>query len=616
MFTILVVEDDAMTANHVQELLTANGHHVCDLAASSEDAIDKAIRLKPDMILMDIDLQGDTDGIEAAQQIRKHLDIPIVFLTGYYDKTLVERAKNINPLAYLVKPLHEGAILATLEVAIYKQELQEKLRTANEDLERQVKFRTHELIESNESLQNEIKERKSLEKSVRKSKTMLRALLDASVDPALLIDTDGAIISLNEAMVRRIGRTMPELVGQNIYKIGDGKAAKVRKKAYAKAIRKKRLVRFEDQADSGAVYDTTVYPVFDDDDNVIHLAIYGRDITEQYKAESMLRMQLELERLIATLSARFINLPPRTVDRSISNAIKDIGQFLDAIYGFGFLFDADSSKFEQKYSWRRRGIKQTGQFQKLFSAEDRPWLIEQLSECNPLLITDIDDLPEQATFERKYMAEEGVETMMFVPLVYRRSLFGFICFEGRELPMPWTPEIINLLQLVCEIFVSSILRRQNDIELRSREEELSTKTNNLSEVNTAMQVLIDKREKDKDELEERILYNINQLVLPFLKKLQKCHLNTTQRTYADIMETNLADIISPLSPRLGSNYFSLTPKEIQIANLIKQGKSSKDIAEMSGMSRRTVEVHRNNIRKKLGLKHKKANLRTHLLSMN
>ena len=158
--------------------------------------------------------------------------------------------------------------------------------------------------------------------------------------------------------------------------------------------------------------------------------------------------------------------------------------------------------------------------------------------------------------------------------------------------------------------------KQTEQKLRKRENELEIKTENLNEMNSALKVLLKTRDEDKIELEERVLYNVKELIEPYLSKLKRSGLKERQKVLIEILESNLNDIISPFSRRMTSTFLRLTPKELQIANLIKQGKTSKDIAVLMGISSRTVETHRKNLRDKIGIGNKKANLRTHLLSIH
>ncbi|MBN2282448.1 MAG: PAS domain-containing protein, partial [Deltaproteobacteria bacterium] len=153
-------------------------------------------------------------------------------------------------------------------------------------------------------------------------------------------------------------------------------------------------------------------------------------------------------------------------------------------------------------------------------------------------------------------------------------------------------------------------------ELRRKERELELKSLNLEEANTAMKVLLKRREQDKEELEERMLSNVKELVMPNIEKLRNAHLNERQQVYLDILESNLRDIVSPFLRKLSSQYMNLTPTEIQVASLVREGRTTKDISEILNVSDRAVEFHRNNIRMKLGLKNKKTNLRSYLLSLN
>jgi PAS domain S-box-containing protein len=158
-------------------------------------------------------------------------------------------------------------------------------------------------------------------------------------------------------------------------------------------------------------------------------------------------------------------------------------------------------------------------------------------------------------------------------------------------------------------------RKQAEQNLLQKEEELKLESLHLEEANTALKVLLKRGEQDKNELEEKVLSNIKELALPYLEKLKLGNLDEKQGAYVEILESNLNDIISPFLKKLSSQYLNLTPTEIQVANLIREGKSTKEIAEFLNISERAIEFHRNNIRDKLGLKKSKTNLRSYLLTL-
>lgn len=118
----MIVEDEVAVALELEECLTHEGYEVAGVARSGEEAVDMARGFRPDLILMDIVLKGEMDGVDAAGKIRNEFDIPVVFLTGHSQGELIERAKSVNPQGYILKPFHKGQIRAAIEVALHSQE--------------------------------------------------------------------------------------------------------------------------------------------------------------------------------------------------------------------------------------------------------------------------------------------------------------------------------------------------------------------------------------------------------------------------------------------------------------------------------------------------------------
>lgn len=145
--------------------------------------------------------------------------------------------------------------------------------------------------------------------------------------------------------------------------------------------------------------------------------------------------------------------------------------------------------------------------------------------------------------------------------------------------------------------------------------ELQIEARNLEEANIALKVLLKRRDEDKAEMEDKVLLNMKGLVTPYLEKLKMSGLDESQKAYVTILESSLNQITSPFLHRLSFSFANFTPTEIQVANLLKQGKTSKEIGELLNSSSRTIAFHRDNIRKRLGLKNKKTNLKSYLLSL-
>lgn len=161
---ILVVEDEAVIALRLQKRLKEMGYDVPDIAYSGEDAVEKAGRLRPDLVLMDIMLPGKLDGIEAAKIVKAEFDIPVIFLTAFSEDKILKRAKQAEPFGYLLKPFQDRDIKAAIEVALYKKGMEEKLQKAHSELEERVKQRTAELNDALKIIkrsENELRQRKS-----------------------------------------------------------------------------------------------------------------------------------------------------------------------------------------------------------------------------------------------------------------------------------------------------------------------------------------------------------------------------------------------------------------------------------------------------------------------
>ena len=188
--------------------------------------------------------------------------------------------------------------------------------------------------------------------------------------------------------------------------------------------------------------------------------------------------------------------------------------------------------------------------------------------------------------------------------------YALITRDGKRI------EAIITTKLIIYDGQQSILGIITDItERKEKDRKLEQQAKNLEEVNTALKVLLEQREEEKNEIKETLLANIKKFVYPYIEKLENTGLDKDTQTIVNIIRSNLNDLISPLASNLSSKYFSLTPSEIQIADLIKHGKTSKEIASMLNVSPKAVSFHRGNIRKKLGLLNKKINLRSYLQTL-
>jgi PAS domain S-box-containing protein len=222
-------------------------------------------------------------------------------------------------------------------------------------------------------------------------------------------------------------------------------------------------------------------------------------------------------------------------------------------------------------------------------------------------------MPPEVLALRKSKAEELIRTKQPVRYTEERT--------GRYLDCNLFPILDEQGNVKCfTVFVKDItnqhknekalhtIRGELEHLVKERTRELEAEAKNLEEVNTALKVLLKRLDEDKQVLEEKVLFNVRQLVEPNLEKLKKSRLTERHKSLLDIIASNLNDIISPFARGLSNSFLKLTPTEIQVANLIRQGKTTKEIADLLNLSTKTIEFHRDNIRSKIGIKNKKINL--------
>ncbi len=268
---ILIVEDESIVALHIENSLKTLGYTVSGIASSGEEAIEKAGNTHPDLVLMDIVLKGEIDGIGAAEHIRDHFDIPVVYLTAFGDENTLQRAKVTEPFGYILKPFKERELYIAIEIALYKHETESKLKRIERWLA-----------------------------------TTLKSIGDA----VIATDTQGRINFMNPVAELLTGWKQEEAVGKNlteVYNILDEETRKQTKDPVAKIMEEGIVIGMEHRTvlisrdgkefpidDSGA-------PIRNEKGGVSGAVFIFRDISERKRAED--ELQKASQQWFATFNA-------------------------------------------------------------------------------------------------------------------------------------------------------------------------------------------------------------------------------------------------------------------------------------------------------------------------
>ena len=407
----------------------------------------------------------------------------------------------------------------------------------------------------------DITERKKMETELNAAKDYLRTVFNNVYDAIFVHDLDGKIVDVNDKMLELYGVSREEAIGFNVIRdySATNEPMEVSRSNWNKVMSGEYIFT-EWKARSpkdGSIFDVEVFLaklVLPDGDYILANV---RDITERKHAEVVLKESEEKYN-------QFFKTSRDCVFITIDGSLIDVNDAAVELLGYSSREELLQVKVPDLY------------------AEPEEWLqhVRIVSEYGYGLEYPVD-------LRRK----DGSIRHTLVTSAARCDANGnLIGFQGTVRDV--TEQRRNEEEL-------RKYREELEIMVAERTRELEDKTKNLEEVNTALNVLLKKREKDREMLEENFVANIGSMIFPYLERIRKNNLDAQQQFCLDAVEKNLDEITSPLLKNI--QQFNLTPREIEIAYLIKDGKTTKEIAGALGIVEGSIATHRKNIRKKLGL---------------
>ena len=436
-----------------------------------------------------------------------------------------------------------------------------------------------ELQQRIKGLENETFERKRIEEALRESEEKLRTITDTAVDSIFCKDINRRYTFVNPAMLRLLGCTKTDLIGKVPEEVFDKEDAAIVTEIDERTLNGENVseVRSLSVAGKPYVFHTIQVPLHDSDGNITGISGIVRDTTDFEQAREAL--QNAHRELVQKVEERTAGLTKTTEQlKALMNATTDTVLLLD-LKGCVVAANAISAK--------RFGI-----------------ILDQfLGTCTYDLMS-----PSLAK-SRKAKADRVVKTGK--PHRFEDERKGII-FDSTIYPV--FDEQGTVAQLA--IYGKDITKQVKTYrELEEKEKDLEEKTSLLQDANIALKIILQKSSENRKDVEEEILSILKKRIVPYISKLKQCDLDKNMRDYVRMLESNLKEIVSPFSRDLSFEYMNLTPKEIEIANLIRENRTTKQISKLLKVSPGTIDHHRNNIRNKLEIKNKKKTLKSYLKSI-
>jgi PAS domain S-box-containing protein len=403
------------------------------------------------------------------------------------------------------------------------------------------------------------KDTKKYEEELNRVRAMFEGLFEFAPAAILVVNHEGRIIQVNKQTERLFGYSRSELLGTPLEILLPERFREIHKEH-----RRKFLA------------EPHVRPMGRE------LELYGRrkDSSEFHVDIALGPLQIEQDFFVLAVVRDFTEFKKSEAGRLREKSISDAT--IDNMPGIFYLLD----EWGKLLRWNKNLEQASGytaleiskmRFLDFFAGEDKKTMEQSIAVFTK----------GQTTLEADLTSKDGSKTAHF-----------------------FTVSRVDIARTQWLVGIGVDITERKGMELALRES-----AENLSEVNSALKALLRQRDEDRKEFEEAVLLNVKNLILPYFEKLRGSKLENNQKTWLDILETQLREITSPFTRKLTFQQMNLTPTEIRVAAMVKDGKTTKEIAEILGSSEKSISVHRNHIRSKLGLHGKRVNLEAYLASL-
>ncbi len=449
---ILVVEDERLVAEDIAECLRSVGYDVVGTAKSCAEAVAQVEEERPDLVLMDITLRGDVDGIETAQILKDRFSTPVVFLTAYSQKTILDRAKVVEPLGYVVKPFDESSLVSTVEMALHKARVDAALRKSEEWFSTTLRSIGDGVIATDEHgkvrFLNKVAEEltgwgaKEAETRHISEVFVVRSAKDDSVIsiPAIEAMETGQVVDLakHAVLVRRDGSRI-------------------------------------DVNDSGA-------PIYDNEGSLAGSVLVFRDVTEakQHEAEmeryreqletmveertAKLHWQIKMESLMTSITGNLLRLTAENWREGFNAALERFGAAVDldaiAVWRIENDPESDQTLMSREAGWAKPEFAHRDEEASRVPVTKMTWLRSRTDETGCVAISELSEMPAEAVVEKSVMEAEGIGAFVNLRIEIlgedddvRLTLFAYV--SG---PREWGEDNLVFFQMLAGAYKNTVER--------------------------------------------------------------------------------------------------------------------------------------------------------------
>jgi len=414
---VMVVEDESIVAIDISQRLQSLGYEVTATVSSGERAVEMAEKTRPDIILMDIVLKGEMDGIEAAEEINKRMKVPIVYITAYSDEETLKRAKITGPFGYIIKPFEDRELHSVIEVALYKHELERRLAENDE---------------------------------------LFRAILSSVQDILFTADSEGLLTMVSPGPLAGYGLEADDVLGKGLVEVfGD----EVHHEMIGRALKGEPVTYEWTWAPRDEFYfETTLSPLRDFEGNITGVVGIHRDVTEKETARRALERETLINQELADLSKQLLaSMSLEEISDSITRKAEALTESRYCLAGF--IESGTLKNYTLTENVRRECHLDTDSL-KLGGLIE--WIMR---EKEAILLNDPSSDPRYSGVPEDHVE---ISNLIAVPAVLRDELVGILMVSGKE--GGYDEGDLELLQRLADIYALAIHRKMEEDRLKASEE--------------------------------------------------------------------------------------------------------------------------------------------------